>query len=696
MPGTAAPAGPQQRPQASALKFLFLSVFFCCVFFASIARAQQPADPSRSLEGSLRALEASLPQELPHLSQRPVDDIARAAELVEDEAAELAYTFTRSPDELLSRIGRVTAAKHRVDDRLFAVLDMRLQIGDMPADDQQRAAVRNFLAACSLLNDLSGRLNHQLRDLVVGASFGFAARPEFRRRLVEQVEQDESTIGVAMLAPLLIDSPRDARNRARPAGRALKRKVLAMLGKFGRSESLPFVVRCLRDPRTPDDVAVAAVDAIVRLGLPQPRLPEQETEENASSPEITLDELYQRLQEVDASRLSEAYAKHRVLLLDFLRRHREQGVDERGYWKGDFWIQPGDWVLMRNSSPYNLFTDLSPGLFTHVGVAARYRGVDGIARLVLVDLNESEVTIDPANIERELPSALYYAVLRHEDPAVARKMAEIAASVVGNPMEFDLTFETSRVTRLKGQPLEGRKITTYCAGILLLCAQETGQPREEFFPIAERPAGGRLMENVRTIGLRAGADFISPTGPLFARRMQLVHFSEPMYDPSRDIEQRIYDYFARGLSDKVLRPRQNMFQRLRQQLADASKSNSVLAEALAQAAGVHRDTDLAAAARALAVVETLDSVALTASAEFRDAMRAFGIWPYRRPGLPQPSDEDQTKFDQLRREHTELYRSFREGRTTLHELYKALVEHYVASGIRQIDAHFFPDSATGN
>ena len=43
---------------------------------------------------------------------------------------------------------------------------------------------------------------------------------------------------------------------------------------------------------------------------------------------------------------------------------------------------------MRNPSPYNLFTDISPGLFTHVGVVASETGDDGVARIVLVDLPE--------------------------------------------------------------------------------------------------------------------------------------------------------------------------------------------------------------------------------------------------------------------------------------------------------------------
>ncbi len=50
------------------------------------------------------------------------------------------------------------------------------------------------------------------------------------------------------------------------------------------------------------------------------------------------------------------------------RGDESKGLTEETYRLGPFEVQPGDWLLMRNPSPYNLFTDLSPGLFTHVGV----------------------------------------------------------------------------------------------------------------------------------------------------------------------------------------------------------------------------------------------------------------------------------------------------------------------------------------
>ncbi len=75
------------------------------------------------------------------------------------------------------------------------------------------------------------------------------------------------------------------------------------------------------------------------------------------------------------------------------------------------------------------------------------------------------------SVEVYLRRTLHYVFLRHDDPQAARKMGETAAAVIGNPTEFDLNFRTSRVIELKGKPLTGEKICTYCAGLLVpLCA----------------------------------------------------------------------------------------------------------------------------------------------------------------------------------------------------------------------------------
>jgi hypothetical protein len=93
-------------------------------------------------------------------------------------------------------------------------------------------------------------------------------------------------------------------------------------------------------------------------------------------------------------------------------------------------------------------------------------GTDGIRRMVIVDLPEQGNKMPATSVEVFLRRTLHYLFLRHDDPEAARKMGEVAAATIGNPTEFDLNFRTSRVIELKGKPLAGQKIRTYCAGLL--------------------------------------------------------------------------------------------------------------------------------------------------------------------------------------------------------------------------------------
>ena len=94
-----------------------------------------------------------------------------------------------------------------------------------------------------------------------------------------------------------------------------------------------------------------------------------------------------------------------------------------------------------------------------------------------------------------------------------------------------------------------------------------------------------------------GKDFISPTGALFSPKLVMVGRREPMYDPSREIEEAVFDHFADGLIDKKLTPTVDLFNSLRMKVAASSSQNQALARAMAAAAGVAEDTDLVAAAR---------------------------------------------------------------------------------------------------
>ena len=153
-----------------------------------------------------------------------------------------------------------------------------------------------------------------------------------------------------------------------------------------------------------------------------------------------------------------------------------------------------------------------------------------------------------------LQRTLNYVFLRHPDAEAAKKMGQAAASTIGNPTQFDLNFRTDRVAELKGKPLAGQKIHTYCAGLLLVCAQETSLPRETFFPIVETTAGGHTKDNLAKLGLSLGNGFVSPTGALFSPQLKIVGRNEPLYEPRREVEEAIYDYFAQSLEKKDLRP----------------------------------------------------------------------------------------------------------------------------------------------
>src|SRR5690242_18932387 len=113
-----------------------------------------------------------------------------------------------------------------------------------------------------------------------------------------------------------------------------------------------------------------------------------------------------------------------------------------------------------------MLTDLDPGLYTRVGVVAMETGTYGKRRMVVVDLPERGSSMPATNVEAFLDRTLNYVFLRHPDEATAKKMADAAVSMIGNPTQFDLKFRTDRITTLRGKPLHGQEIHTYCAGLL--------------------------------------------------------------------------------------------------------------------------------------------------------------------------------------------------------------------------------------
>src|SRR3569833_3258014 len=106
--------------------------------------------------------------------------------------------------------------------------------------------------------------------------------------------------------------------------------------------------------------------------------------------------------------------------------------------------------------------------------------------------------------------------------------------------------------------------------------------------------------------MACGDEFISPTGALFSGKLQLIGRREPMYDPAREIEEAMFNRFADQLIATELVPTPDLFDSLRLKDAEAAKHSTLLAQALAKSAGVSAEMDLVAAAKAAAVVETLD------------------------------------------------------------------------------------------
>jgi hypothetical protein len=657
-----------------------------------LSAAAVAAEPDRLVQ-AIQALRSTVPHAAGQFGAVSPDDVAQAARAVDHAAAELGRAHLRStPEQILSAIEHLATAKQQVDRLLDGVLDQRVEFAVIQDADSRRRAVRNYLRVTTQLIDLSGRLEYQLADAIGLAAFQFAGQPALRDELIDRLIVLRSGVGASIMSWALLDPPPNSPNRAQPTSTAGKAKLLAMISWSGRLDTLPVVARFLKSGTAPPELVISAAEAVRQLGLPQDPRPGGDSK--LPPPAISAAELHRIVSGVDARRLNRDLAERRSELLSWLASRVKQGVEPDGYRLGRFEVRPGDWLLMRNSSPYNLFTELSPGLFTHVSVVALERGSDGIRRMVVVEVTERAARIPASNVESVLDVPLYWAFVRHEDAAAARSMGEVAATLIGNELEYDLGFDTARVAELRGQPLAGRKINTYCAGLPLLCAQETGLPREEFFPLVEAPAGGRMVENLSKIGIRLGDNFVSPTGSLFARRVQIIGRSEHVYAPGREIEQNIYDHFVSSFAQKTLVPTPTLFQSLRQSLAGASRSSPLLARALAAAAGVNPEMDLVAAAKTATVIETLMEVATSQSRQFLDALVAVrGDQPQALAAQGRTAQEIE-QIKSLRQQHADLHQRVQQGQVSPREASDTLVAYYTAQGKREIDRRFFAAEST--
>ncbi len=645
--------------------------------------ATQPVAAER-----LDDLEALTPAEaagFAEISLAPIEATAQQAEF--DAAQQLALPEGAAASAVLTSLEKTLAAKARVDKLLERTLAARSGFAAQPDNAQLRAALRTWLETTAKLIDLSGRLQYLLFDAANEAVAELAYQPADLRKLIELFAAQRSAVGALAAAPLLFDAPPGEPEAPPALPLDLKLELLALIQATGQLELLDELADLVSDHELPAALRLAAARTIEALGIPQDPRPGQDP--TLPPPEITAAAMLEALSKLDRAKISPDERSQLAALLERLEARTKSGVQGNSYRLGDFDVQAGDWLLMRNPSPYNLFTELTPGLFTHVGVVATETGADGRRRFVIVDLPEKGDRMPATNVETFVKRTRHFVFLRHPDRAAAAKMGAAAAAVIGNPTQFDLNFRTGRVRELRGKPLAGQKINTYCAGFLLLCAQETDLPREEFFPYVEAASPGLTKDNLAKLGLSFGHDFVSPTGALFSPKLQIVGQRAPIYDPRREVEERVFDHFARQMQAQPLAEGATFFQSMRTSVAQASKSNPLLAQALARAAGVSAEIDLVAAAKAGAVVETLDEIAYAASGDFlaaRDALRSGPIAELRQQGK---SAAEVRKIEALRKEHAALYARWQARKLSSRGLRMALVEHYVKRGQQQLDARFF-------
>jgi hypothetical protein len=663
----------------------FLALVVLILITCSAASAQQtvPASP-------LERLAADTPRVPADCTAERTKGLAASAEAVEQSAAAATWNGAGdNPRGILRAIESLIDAKMQVDARLEQVLALRNEFADVPSGAARLEMLRQYLQTTSKLIDLSGRMRYLLRDAINNASYDLTPYPAVLDEMLDMLVEHQVSVGASVMTYALFDPPADS--GVQPFGEDLKRKVLTLMAASRDVEVLSHLAAFISDPATPAELVVMGALVVRELGLPQD--PPSGNGTTGSEPAITAEQLYRILSRLNSSELSPAMAAHRRDLMTWLTVRIKQGVVEDSYRLGGMEVRAGDWILMRNPSPYNLFTDLSPGLFTHVGVVTTQQDEQGIQRFVVVDLPERGDRIPAHNVDAYVQRTLHYFFLRHEDPAVGRKMGEVARSLIGNETEFDLLFRTDRVQALKGQPLEGRRINTYCAGLLLICAQETSAPREGFFPIAESPAGGNCLQNLRQLGLSIGDNFVSPSGAIFSPHLEIVGRREPMYDPGREIKEAIYDHFAQSMIHKHLQPSPDAWQWLRQKVAGVSQGNRWLARALARANNVSEHMDLQSAAKAAAVIETLDEIAEQQMNDYyaaREAIQAGTVEQLSAEGLEARQIEQTRRYREL---HKQLFQQWTSGQMNPRQLRIELVNYYCAAGNKQLDDRFFRTAA---
>ena len=651
--------------------------FIGLILWAAVAAADEP----------LGLIDQAVPRNAADCLSEKNEQLAAAALSLEERLAGAALRdWNATPVLGLRALEELIGAKQRVDSHLERVIRMRTEFVGLPPGPDRRDRIRNYLRATSQLIDLSGRIRYTLRDAVDLVAYAVEPDPEQFSRLLDLLLEYRVSVGASIMVYVLRDPPPDAGLEPFPA--AVKQKALRLFALTAETSTLPALAEFVRQEQTSTTLLLQAIETMRAIGLPQDKRVGQDPE--LPEPAITARELVTILRPRQApSALAGQYGE----LMSWLEQRAARGVLGDTFHVGGMDLQPGDWLLMRNPSPYNLFTDLSPGLFTHVGVVGVEQDAEGRRRFVIVDLPERGDRIPATNADIYLLRTVHYFFLRHKDPEVGRKMGLVASSLIGNESQFDLTFRTGRVASLRGKLDKQTRVHTYCAGFLLLCAQETSADRDDFFPIAESAAAGHCPSNLAKLGLAIGKDFVSPTGAIFSPQLQLVAQREPMYSPGREIKESVYDEFAACMVLKPLTPSPDTYQALRAKLAGLAKYNPWLAKALAKANRVSEHVDLEAAAKAAAVIETLDEIADSHRDDFMQARHALLAGPLEEL-RDRGADTDRIEqFETYRQQHSGLLRRLVQGQLTPRELRISLVDYYCQRGRQKLRARFFPDDS---
>ncbi|QDV55760.1 hypothetical protein [Rosistilla oblonga] len=646
---------------------------FACLIFGLLFAAQ-PATARELVLPEVPANWQTLAQSDPAALQDQLTSVLEAQwDAVEIDADDDAASLLAKADQIFA----LNAATRQHIDALWTLSG---QIGAAADSPEARPAAAAFLKTISAWVDFSGRLRYATREQT-RQTVRRLSRPDVGR-LISAAERHRVGIVAPAIAFVLVQPPPGS--RARPFDDATRRQLLRLIQSTHEIDATASLYQFLRWPHTPDWLQLHLLNTLRSIGISQASL----TDSDRLSPAELLD----AVQQMPTETLSVDDRQLRIDLLAWLARLADKGVSGPTFRWGPVEIQAGDWVLQRNPSPYNRFTDLSPGLFTHVGIAAEVTDDAGVRRIVIVDLPETGTKIEADTADEFVSTSLHWIVLRHRDPKSAAAMGRVAAKLAGRTSEFDLTFNTALVHEQRGivdRPDEA--VRTYCAGFLALCAQEAGVSWEQLFPLVERPINDRCGENLKSLGLTM-TEFLSPSGPLFSPDMQIVGARPPMYAPDNQIREAVYDQFARRISERKFQMHETSAQRLRQQLAELSSDYSWVRAALAQVNDVSPAMDLVVAGRVATIVENLDAIADKQSEAFSDAMTLVSGQRVPAKASPEEAARLTEVLAQLKSDHPQWFADAAAGKLSNRQLQQLLTRFYSEQGQASVDAMFFPES----